>query len=156
MKFRIRQLSYPSCDHTNPSLKFKRQHKKFCPSNLLSSFLPHSSLKGSQSKLTKSGRDLFSSCTHIVYIQKIALGESPRTNTFPSPSHLPSSTQLSFISFPSPERARDRMREGMGMEGGRELGGKAETRRHKSNLRGLCIPLAYFPHPSLRRWVGED
>lgn len=32
----------------------------------------------------------------------------------------------------------------MGMEGGRALGGKAETRRHKSNLRGLRIPLAYF------------
>lgn len=30
------------------------------------------------------------------------------------------------------------------MEGGRALGGKAETRRHKSNLRGLRIPLAYF------------
>lgn len=37
----------------------------------------------------------------------------------------------------------------MGMEGG-ELGGKAETRRHKSNLRGLCISLslAFFIHLS--------
>ena len=48
------------------------------------------------------------------------------------------------------------MREGMGMEGGRELGGNAETRRHKSNLRGLCIPLAYLLHLSLRGWVGDD
>lgn len=42
----------------------------------------------------------------------------------------------------------------MGMEGG-ELGGKAETRRHKSNLRGLRIPslsLASFIHLSGGGW----
>lgn len=41
----------------------------------------------------------------------------------------------------------------MGMEGG-ELGGKAETRRHKSNLRGLCISLslAFFIHLSGGGW----
>lgn len=123
------------------------QHKKFCPSNLFSSFLPHSSLKGSQSKLTKSGRDLFSSCTHIVYIQKTALGESPRTNTFPSPSHL-SSTQLSFISFPSPERARDRMRE---TEWGWREGGSRGERRKRAAIKAIfaayvSLSLTFFIH----------
>lgn len=42
--------------------------------NPIFSILPHSSLKESQSKLTKSGRDLFSSRTHIVYVQNKCFG----------------------------------------------------------------------------------
>lgn len=81
-----------SHDYTNSSPNSHGNIKILAQQN--SSFLPHSSLKESQSKLTKSRRDLFSSCTY-----KNALGESPRTNTFPPPSFLPPHNFFHFFPF---------------------------------------------------------
>lgn len=157
MKFRIRQLklSYLSCDYANPSLNLKRQHKKICPSNLLSSFLPHSSLKGSQSKLTKSGRDLFSSCTHIVYIQKIALGESPRTNTFPPlPTFPPPHNFLSSLSLLPKGQGT-----GCEREWGRREGGSWGERRKRAAIKAIfaayvSLSLTFLIHLFGGGWGG--
>lgn len=77
-------------------------------------FLPHSSLKESQSKLTKSREDLFFSCRYIYVYRQNALGESPRTHVSPNPPSSPA-PQNSFYSFP-PKRKDEKGENGDGGE----------------------------------------
>lgn len=126
-------------DHDNPSLKlpvtlFKKNFKNslFFLSSLLARRIAVKAYKKQSSSAHKYTYN--------------ALGESPRTRS-PSP---PSSTQLfHFLFFAA--KVNGQIGKGERGAGG---WGKAETRRHKGNLRGLCNPsLSLFSSisPGVRR-----
>lgn len=121
---------------------FRPQTKLFFSSSLLAQRIAIKAYK-KQKRFV-----LFLHIHKFMYIHTIALGESPRTHVSPPQKNLlppTCSTELFFLFFPFSERKDERggkMGDGRRRrERGRE---RAETRRHKSNLRGLYIPLSLF------------